>query len=177
MSQAMVRCACANFPDLYGFSVKKRSCVSIAALREAIGAKAFKTQSIPVSYVKGLSDKKAKLLNLALNRISGKWNYSKLADVFGSFGEDDDAALSGFSKKELEDVLTMMAEDPLADDGSDPDALLVAHALRMIFDFESEKDANLVKKALKAAGMTGPGDQAKALLAVCAAYPIPKAKR
>ena len=47
----------------------------------------------------------------------------------------------------------------------------------MIFDFESEKDANLVKKALKAAGMTGPGDQAKALLAVCAAYPIPKAKR
>jgi hypothetical protein len=57
---------------------------------------------IPVIYV-DLSPEKARLLGLALNRISGDWDEKLLANLLKSLGEDPaiDLKLSGFGEDEL----------------------------------------------------------------------------
>lgn len=60
---------------------------------------------VPVILIAGLSDDEARALNLALNRISGEWEWAKLAEIFDSFAPDFDIALSGFDAPEIRDVL------------------------------------------------------------------------
>ena len=49
---------------------------------------------------------KAKLLNLALNRIHGEWDEDKLGElVYGLAADEADLSLSGFDEAELEKLL------------------------------------------------------------------------
>ena len=50
-----------------------------------------------------LDEEKAKLLNLALNRISGEWDYEKMVEFIKGI---DNMDLSGFDEKELKEITT-----------------------------------------------------------------------
>lgn len=73
-------------------------------------------------YVVDLDESDEKILNLALNKIKGEWDYDKLEEVMK---EIDDAVLTGFSADE---VYVLMAEN---EDGIDED-----------YDFSEWEDGN-----------------------------------
>ena len=66
-------------------------------------------------YMVDLSPERAKLLNLALNRIQGEWDYNKLYDVLLSL-PDDDLKLAGFDKHEIDKIKDLL--NTLDDGGS-----------------------------------------------------------
>jgi len=53
-------------------------------------------------YVLDLNDEAERILNLALNRISGEWDESALYDLLNGLAEKNRLALTGFDQKELE---------------------------------------------------------------------------
>lgn len=57
--------------------------------------------------VVNLTDEQEKALNIALNKISGQWDYDKLADIFGGFKEIkfNDIDLTGFNDIEISNIL------------------------------------------------------------------------
>lgn len=65
-------------------------------------------QTVPVVFVDGLTDEQARLLNLALNRISGDWDPGKLGGLLLELGAppDVDLALSGFDLPEIARSIT-----------------------------------------------------------------------
>jgi site-specific DNA-methyltransferase (adenine-specific) len=69
-----------------------------------------------------LPKEKEKLLNLALNRIVGEWDYNKLYDILVSL-EGDDMTVAGFDTdeiKKIRDLLDSATEDiDLTDDFDD----------------------------------------------------------
>lgn len=50
-----------------------------------------------------LTPQKEKLLNLALNKIEGEWDYDKLGELIGEF-TDDELSYTGFNPKELDNL-------------------------------------------------------------------------
>jgi len=68
---------------------------------------------IPASFV-DLSADDEKLLNLALNKIKGKWDEEKLADIIIALKEDPHIPASGFREDEISRIL-----DQTLDDGDD----------------------------------------------------------
>ena len=67
-------------------------------------AKGYK--EVEVSVVNIPNEAKEKALNSALNKISGKWDYDKLADVFTELKTADvDELLTGFENWEIDDIL------------------------------------------------------------------------
>lgn len=63
-------------------------------------------KSVQVSVV-DLEEKDEKALNIALNKISGKWDYAKLADLITSIDTGEfDLTLTGFSLDEIENMAT-----------------------------------------------------------------------
>ena len=66
---------------------------------------------LPVSVVK-LSDKKEKALNIALNKISGDWDYPSLNDLIKELNIDDfDLDLIGFDEIELNKLFSFDLKD------------------------------------------------------------------
>ena len=66
---------------------------------------------VPVIYLSGLTDERAALLNVALNKISGEWDRSKLGDLFGELDTGDiDLELSGFDLSEIEGLMSGLDE-------------------------------------------------------------------
>jgi ParB-like chromosome segregation protein Spo0J len=61
---------------------------------------------VPVVFVEGFDDAKAKLLNVALNKIHGEWDNDKLAALFGSLTRGAAVELSGFTKDEVDGMLS-----------------------------------------------------------------------
>ena len=61
-----------------------------------------------------LSIEEEKILNIALNKIKGNWDYDKLKDVLSEFDEED-AVLSGFSADE---IAALLATDEDLDEDS-----------------------------------------------------------
>ena len=54
-----------------------------------------------------LPDKKEKALNLALNKISGEWDFPKLKDLLEEIDTGEfDIEVTGFDDKEIEDLMT-----------------------------------------------------------------------
>lgn len=149
----------------------------LAAYRELLKRKGLAeaeldAQLIPTILVDDLSDEKAKLLNVALNKISGEWDYGKLSDLFASIDLDTtglDLEVSGFTSHEVEDILNLsrMSEElaPAAEDELDVDAALDAQARVFKFKLEHDKEAQLCQSVLKDFGMTGPSNAGAALLA------------
>ncbi len=85
--------------------------------------KAMDIKSVEVSVV-DLSETKEKALNLALNKISGEWDFLALKDLLqeldtGAF----DIEITGFDLKEIEDLMTQfhVPEEGLTDDDAVPE--------------------------------------------------------
>ena len=148
---------------------------------------------VPVVFVKGLTDEKARILNLALNKIGGEWDYEKLAEVVGTFeGLDPEILdLSGFTSFEFQDISSLMSSaaaevEPFSQADNDKEIAdgLAEQARRFSFKVDTDAQAATVRAALIAFGMTGPGDAANALIALAAAVtaaklvplPIPEIK-
>lgn len=141
----------------------------VAALLELMKEEKIRhTVTVPVVFLAGLSDHETKLLNIGLNKISGTWDYDALARLFLDMRDlpDDMLTLSGFEIDERKDVLDLL---PGLNGGpeivGDADALLGADALRFSFLLPSAADAEVVRSALRAYGMTGPRDAPAAFMA------------
>tara|TARA_Y100000593_G_scaffold16178_1_gene32058 strand:- start:462 stop:1673 length:1212 start_codon:yes stop_codon:yes gene_type:complete len=68
-------------------------------------AKAEGVENVPVVYVE-LPDEKASALNVALNKISGEWDWPKLGDLFQELDDGEfDLTVTGFSEQEIEELL------------------------------------------------------------------------
>lgn len=65
---------------------------------------------VPVSFV-SLSAEDEKLLNLALNKIKGKWDEEKLSDLIVALKEDPHIPASGFREDEISRILDQTLED------------------------------------------------------------------
>jgi ParB-like chromosome segregation protein Spo0J len=61
-------------------------------------------------YVVDLSAEQMKILNIALNKIQGEWDYQKLQNVLIDLPVDMQS-LAGFSGKELEKIMFLFSED------------------------------------------------------------------
>lgn len=57
-----------------------------------------------------LDDEKEKLLNIAMNRIEGDWEWSKLESLLKEFSADE-LSVTGFTIAEIESIFEMNAED------------------------------------------------------------------
>ena len=78
----------------------------IGGHQRLIAARRLGLKFVPAIYV-DLSSEQAKLLNLALNRISGNWDEELLARLMADLGEtpDVDIGLSGFAEDEVAKLL------------------------------------------------------------------------
>lgn len=138
-----------------------------------------KDVEVPVVYLDGISDARARTLNLALNRISGEWDYEKLHAVMLEIPEDE-RDLSGFLKTEIDDLMSLVG-------AGDLDALNTSRGeeeltgeidklrLRFLFVVADDKEAKFAERVLRRFGMTGPGNAAAAfVVALRAAERAPK---
>lgn len=74
-------------------------------------AKALGIDSVPVVYV-DVSEEQAKILNLALNRISGEWDKEKLKNLLSELSSLSlDLGLTGFTSEEVSTLLDFTKED------------------------------------------------------------------
>jgi hypothetical protein len=60
---------------------------------------------IPVKLV-DLDEEREKVLNLALNKIDGKWDYQLLEQALTEIADNDMLALSGFSETDLIEIMS-----------------------------------------------------------------------
>lgn len=157
----------------------------VDALRELLKKKGRKKAAIdkfevPVVWVDGLDDQRAKAMNLALNRIGGEWEYDKLRSVLEDLGTDKLLTeATGFGVSEIEDILALMSPEPAAVSSSDIDQSIGAMARRFKFVVGNDADAALCLDVLKKFGMTGPGNASQAFVdALRAAKKVaPRSKR
>ncbi len=74
-------------------------------------AKVLGIEMVPVVFV-DLTEEKAKILNLALNRISGDWDKEKLMELLEELNSlEVDLSLTGFNEEELSTYLDFTKED------------------------------------------------------------------
>lgn len=140
------------------------------------------TFMVPAVMVDGIDDERAKLLNVALNKIHGEWDFEKLAVIFTDLttvGEID-LTVSGFNDRELEDLLQLSVSPnwtPTAapTEDIDIDAELRARARKFMFECKTDDDADVVRKALERHGMTSPVNAAQALVALARASLVEEA--
>ncbi len=78
----------------------------IGGHQRLVAARRLGLETVPVIYV-DISPEQAKLLNLALNKISGDWDQELLARLLGDLREtpDVDVSLSGFGEDEVAKLL------------------------------------------------------------------------
>lgn len=96
-------------------------------------------EEVPCVYL-DLKEDKAKLLNLALNRISGRWDTGKLEELISNMKiEGIDLKLSGFENWEID----FFNQGPGEDKPEFPDITgeQPGQATLLIFTFEKEEDA------------------------------------
>lgn len=139
----------------------------LEALRELARENKWTDVAVFVVYV-DVDDNHARLLNIALNKISGDWDYAKLADVFGALNEvpPELLALTGFGDREMADVLAL-GSMPSIDIHTpvDPDAALAKQALRFEVVFATAAESDFARATLREFGMRGPGDAGAVLVA------------
>lgn len=94
---------------------QRLDCWREALTRSGLTPEEANAQLVPVMVISGLSDERAKLLNLALNRISGDWDHGKLAELLGSLTatlQPPELDLSGFQAPEIADYTAMLGNLP-----------------------------------------------------------------
>ena len=94
-----------------------------------------------------LDEKEEKLLNVALNKIKGQWDYSRLEEIFQEY-ELEEAKVTGFTGQEIALILAKNddVEDPAAwqdddeyEEDEDPDFLGASWVVTLTF--RSSRDA------------------------------------
>lgn len=76
-----------------------------------------------------LDETREKALNIALNKISGDWDESKLALLIADLDASDfDAELTGFGEAEIQSLIGSLDDGSIEDDGFDLNAALEAAA-------------------------------------------------
>ena len=150
--------------DLLVIGGHQRLAASKLALERAgLDAQDFNVPTVLVD----VTDTEAKALNLALNRISGEWDFDKLTPILEELRTSIGTDLTGFGETEIDEILRTMGDlVPLPDDLPDPDDMLAAEKRCFVFKFDSEEDADLVRVALAKFGMQGPSTANAALLAM-----------
>jgi len=80
--------------------------IVIGGHQRLVAARRLGLTTVPVTYL-DLSTEQARLLNLALNKISGSWDEQLLARLLADLGASPnvDLSLSGFGEDELRDLL------------------------------------------------------------------------
>jgi ParB-like chromosome segregation protein Spo0J len=127
---------------------------------------------VPCVLPKGLSEARTKSLNLALNKISGEWDYTKLADVLDSIKDAPALDLTGFSTDEITEVLSTIGASinlpVLPNEEADEDIAdtLATNERRMVIVMPTKEDAVLVKGVLADYGMTSPKQGGEAMVKV-----------
>ena len=86
--------------------VRKENYVIIGGHQRLLAARKLGMKTVPVIFL-DISLEQARLLNLALNRISGTWDDELLAHMLADLNtvEAIDLSLSGFSEDELDKLL------------------------------------------------------------------------
>lgn len=109
-------------------------------------AKELGLTEVPVFYV-DLTPEKEKILNLALNRIVGRWDYDKLEEMVFELGkvEDLDLSIAGFEDWELEmynpgPTSEIKNINEAAEWVGMPDYQIMSDPLKVIVSFDNEKD-------------------------------------
>jgi hypothetical protein len=111
-------------------------------------AKALGFKEVPCAIV-DIEGDRAKILNLALNRISGRWDTNKLGEVITNLSNSDfDISLSGFEDWEL-DFYNQGPNEGLGE--TDPENIqgtVVGESQVLVFVFDTESEAQEVSKFL-----------------------------
>jgi len=103
---AALRRSMTSFGVVEPIVCNKRTNRIVGGHQRVKAAQAEELPDLPVVWV-DLDEAKEKLLNLALNRISGQWEDAALATVLASLKElGEDLELSGFNSHELELILS-----------------------------------------------------------------------
>lgn len=127
------------------------------ALAKLAEAGEYDAEHVPVVFVDGLDDRRAKLLNLALNRVSGDWEHEALARLIGELTEGvgfDAIAVSGFERSEVDDYLALLKDsDQLGREFDAPPTLGVNP--RLFFEFDTKETAEAVKGVVAKAARDG----------------------
>lgn len=97
-------------------------------------------ETVPCSVV-DLDDTDEKLLNIALNKIKGQWDYDKLEDILKDF-DHEVATASGFSAEEIAVILAnnneLYDDDDFSDWDDDPEEITVGGSYVVTLVFQSE---------------------------------------
>jgi hypothetical protein len=124
---------------------------------------------VPSVLLDGVDDAKAKLLNVALNKIHGEWDYTMLSKVFTDLEAmslpTGTLELSGFTFPEIQDIASLMAMQPPVVEDIDPDEMLAQRARRFSFEVGTNEEAQACNDALRAYGMTSSKNAGDALVA------------
>jgi DNA modification methylase len=85
---------------------RRETRVVIGGHQRLLAARKLGLETVPVILL-DLTEEKARLLNIALNRIGGEFDTELLGQLLASLGEapDLDLTLSGFDSKEIDDLL------------------------------------------------------------------------
>ncbi len=80
-----------------------------------------------------IDDTKEKALNIALNKISGEWEFSKLKDLLEELDTGEiDLEITGFDMEEIEDLMTQFKDDSEAEAEAEEDKFDVDEAIENI---------------------------------------------
>lgn len=111
-----------------------------------------------------LDEKEEKLLNVALNKIKGQWDYSRLEEIFQEY-ELEEAKVTGFTGQEIALILAKNddVEDPAAwhddeedeEDDDDPDFLGASWVVTLSFSSRRDAQAWMDEKGLDATAKAG----------------------
>ena len=159
---------------LLGGHQRLRALLLLAERQGTVPAAGPGAVEVPVVVVSGLSDSDAKLLNLALNKIHGEWDYEKLSGLLADLRArlpSADIGVSGFSLAEVDDIVAVMSAGlagaaSASSESGDPGGELVA-------DVATDTEAVFCAETLRLYGMAGPSGAAKALLSAGRAVQAP----
>lgn len=111
-----------------------------------------------------LDEKEEKLLNVALNKIKGQWDYSRLEEIFQEY-ELEEAKVTGFTGQEialilaknddLEDPSIWQDGDEDEEDDDDPDFLGASWVVTLSFSSRRDAQAWMDEKGLDATAKAG----------------------
>ena len=101
---------------------RREDSVVIGGHQRLVAARRVGLTEVPVIWL-DISVEQARLLNLALNRISGTWDEQLLARLLADLGSvpDLDLSLSGFGDDEVSELLRKLAAAEKADRAEDFD--------------------------------------------------------
>jgi DNA modification methylase len=101
-----------NTRDHESFNTEEKGWYIVGGHQRFEAAKSLGYKEVPVVFV-NVNKEKEKILNLALNKISGEWDTDKLAEILYGLTQDDnipESDILGFSHEEISAILDTVME-------------------------------------------------------------------